>query len=72
MLDPFLRLVVSGFSPTSAARLVALKRRSEQGAFREVTDEEKRLEFGRWLVEHGRLRESGPTHSTVPPTDLWW
>ncbi len=59
MLDPFGKLVLSGFPPLSAARLVALRRRYEQGEFRELTDEEKRLLFGRWLVEHGRLREGG-------------
>jgi hypothetical protein len=58
VLDPFVRLVVKGFSPASAARLVALKRRAEQGAFRETTDAEKRREFGRWLVDHGRVSES--------------
>ena len=66
MLDPFGKLVLSGFTPFSAARLVALRRRYEQGEFRELTDEEKRLLFGRWLVEHGRLRESRLASPTEP------
>ena len=67
MLDPFVRLVGSGFSPGSAARLVALKRRQEHGDFRELTDAEKRFLFGRWLVTHGRVSEGG---SACPPEPL--
>ena len=70
MLDPFVRLVGSGFSPASAARLVALKRRQEQGEFQELTDEEKRFRFGRWLITHGRVNEGVPALPTEPLTDF--
>jgi hypothetical protein len=49
-----------GFTPQEAARLVALKIRYERGGFREVAEasqEQKRLRFARWLVEHGRLTD---------------
>ena len=37
-----------------------LKLRYERGNFRELTHEQKRLFFVRWLVEHGRLSEYEP------------
>jgi hypothetical protein len=46
-----------GFSPSEASRIVALRVRFERGEFRETTRAQKRLEFARWLVEHGRLTE---------------
>ncbi len=46
-----------GFTPREAERLLALKLRYEHGDFREVTQEQKRLRFARWLVEHGRLTD---------------
>jgi hypothetical protein len=46
-----------GFTPREAARLVALKVRHERGGFRELTQQQKRLLFARWLVEHGRLTD---------------
>jgi hypothetical protein len=70
VFDPFVRLVSSGFSPRSAARLVALKRRQEHGEFQELTDEEKRFLFGRWLVTHGRVHEGEPALPTEPLTDF--
>jgi hypothetical protein len=49
-----------GFTPWEAERLVVLKMRYERGGFRElaeVSQEQKRLRFARWLVEHGRLTD---------------
>lgn len=46
-----------GFSQREAERLVALKLRYVRGGFREVTNEQKRLHFARWLVDHGWLDE---------------
>ena len=46
-----------GFSPREAECLVALKLRYVRGGFREVTNEQKRLRFARWLVDHGWLDE---------------
>lgn len=46
-----------GFSSQQAERLVALKLRYQRGAFRELTDAQKRLLFARWLVAHGRLND---------------
>jgi hypothetical protein len=58
-----LGLRVLGFTPREAERLVVLKIRYERGGFREVTEvsqEQKRLCFARWLVEHGRLTDWPP------------
>lgn len=52
-----LALRASGFSTREADRLVALKLRYLRGGFREMTDEQKRLRFARWLVDHGQLNE---------------
>jgi hypothetical protein len=46
-----------GFSPREAECLVALKLRYVRGGFRELTNEQKRLRFARWLVDHGWLDE---------------
>jgi len=46
-----------GFSPREAERIVALKLRYVRGGFRETTEQQKRLLFARWLVDHGRLGE---------------
>ena len=57
------RLRLSGFSPLEAERLVALKIRYDRGELRQPTEgdrlrepsDDHRLEFARWLVEHGLL-----------------
>jgi len=51
----FLR--TNGFSWQEADRLLHLKLRYERGDFREKTDEQKRLEFAKWLVHHGRYSD---------------
>jgi len=56
-----LGLRAQGCSPREAERLVRLKLRWERGDFRELTDQQKRLLFTRWLVEHGWLDEGGPS-----------
>lgn len=48
-----LGLRAQGFSIRQAARLVTLKLRYLRGDYRELTDEQKRLLFVRWLVQHG-------------------
>ena len=50
-------LRANGFSWSESDRLVRLKVRYERGAFREVTDEQRRLEFCKWLVDHGKYSE---------------
>jgi hypothetical protein len=50
-----LSLRALGFSPRAAERLVKLKLGYDRGEFREVSDEQKRLLFARWLFEHGRI-----------------
>ena len=45
-----------GFTPRQADRLVALKLRQLRGDL-ELTEEQKRLSFARWLVRHGRIGE---------------
>ena len=46
-----------GLMPAQVERLVALKRRLTRAEIDELTDEECRLRFARWLVDHGRLSE---------------
>ena len=46
-----------GFAPDEAASLLDLRARYELGEFRELTDDEKRFDFVRWLVKRGRLNE---------------
>jgi len=57
-----LYLRANGFSWSESDRLLRLKLRHERGEFRELTDENKRLEFAHWLVQHGWLtdRLDGP------------
>ena len=54
-----------GFTPRQAERLVALRLRRARGELHELTYEECRRRFVRWLVEHGRFTdwpEDGTTH----------
>ena len=51
----FLR--TNGFSWQEADRLLHLRLRYERGDYREKTDEQKRLEFVKWLVQHGRYTD---------------
>ena len=60
-----LALRSQGFSPREADRLVTLRQRYERGEFREITDSQKRLEFARWLVQHGRLTDNMETVETA-------
>ena len=46
-----------GFSAEEIVRLVALQLWYGRDAFRELTQDEKRLGFAHWLVEHGCLDE---------------
>ena len=59
-----------GFSPSQASRLVAMRVRYQRGAYRTPTGEQKRLEFARWLVEHGRLTEHMDTVETEHPVGM--
>ncbi len=49
-----------GFSQLEAQRLLDLKARFDRGQLHEVTREEQRLRFIRWLVEHEYLNEGVP------------
>ncbi len=53
-----LKLRALRFTPHGAARLAGLKRRYERGDLQELSDEQRRLCFVRWLVEQGRLNEA--------------
>ena len=46
-----------GFSWQESDRLLQLRLRYERGEFEETTDEQKRAEFAKWLVRHGRLTD---------------
>jgi len=52
-----LLLRTSGFSWQESDRLLQLKLRYERGDFAEKTDDQKRLEFAKWLVQHGRYTD---------------
>ncbi len=58
-----LYLRANGFSWSESDRLLRLKLRHERGEFRELTDENKRLEFAHWhlrnLSDHAAVRPAG-------------
>ncbi len=45
-----------GFSREQITRLLRIKARYKQGAYHEATAAYKRLQFVRWLYQHGRLQ----------------
>ena len=54
----FERLLSLGFSEIEATRLVYMKNHVvEQIEYREMLEEQNRLGFVRWLVEHDRLEK---------------
>ena len=53
--DKMLELSVAGFNPEETTRLVAARRRAQEGELNEWTEDFKRLRFARWLYEQGRL-----------------
>ena len=49
-------LLSSGFSEDEASRLVYMKDHvDEEAEYREMIEENRRLNFIRWLIEHNRL-----------------
>ncbi len=50
-------LSTEGFSESTIGRLVAVRERYQAGDYSEKTIETKRLEFVKWLHEHGRISE---------------
>jgi hypothetical protein len=54
----FERLLTLGFSEAEATRLVYMKKHvSEQTEYREMLEEQHRLGFIRWLIEHDRMEK---------------
>jgi L-lactate utilization protein LutB len=52
----FARLLSLGFSAHQAIRLVHMKSHvSEEVEYREILEENRRLNFIRWLIDHNRL-----------------
>jgi hypothetical protein len=50
------RLLASGFSESEADRLIHMKdHMTEQGEYREMVEESRRLDFIRWLIDHDRM-----------------
>ncbi len=45
-----------GFSREQITRLLSIKELYHQGAYHEATAAYKRLQFVRWLYQHGRLQ----------------
>lgn len=52
-----LNLRASGFSEDEIYRAVIVRKRYEDGEYSDETLESKRLSFGQWLYEHGRINE---------------
>ncbi len=51
-------LLSLGFSETEAQQLIHMKNHvTEQTEYREMVEEQHRLDFIRWLVEHDRLEK---------------
>jgi len=54
----FERLLTLGFSEAEATRLVYMKTHmTEQIEYREMLEEQHRLGFIRWLIEHDRMEK---------------
>jgi hypothetical protein len=54
----FEHLLSLGFSEIEASRLVYMKNHvTDQSEYREVLEEQHRLDFIRWLIEHDRLEK---------------
>ena len=54
----FEHLLSLGFSEAEATMLVYMKNHmTEQSEYREVVEEQHRLDFMRWLIEHDRLEK---------------
>ncbi len=54
----FEHLLSLGFSETEATQLVYMKNHmTEQSEYRELVEEQHRLDFIRWLIEHDRLEK---------------
>jgi hypothetical protein len=54
----FERLLTIGFSEAEATRLVYMKNHvTEQSEYREMLEEQHRLDFLRWLIEHDRMEK---------------
>ncbi len=54
----FEHLLTQGFSAEEAGRLVYMKDHVvEQIEYREMVEEQHRLDFIRWLVEHDRINQ---------------
>ena len=54
----FERLLLQGFSEDEATRLVYMKNHvNDQTEYREMLEEQHRLGFIRWLIEHDRLEK---------------
>ena len=51
-------LLSLGFSETEATKLVYMKNHvAETSEYRELVEEQHRLDFMRWLIEHDRLEK---------------
>lgn len=61
-----------GFSRLEAQRLLGLKERFDRGQLHEVTREEQRLRFVRWLVDHEYLNEGMPAGRGDIEGDVAW
>lgn len=54
----FKRLREQGFTEAEALKLIYMKEHvEEQIEYREMLEEQHRLNFARWLVEHDRISE---------------
>ncbi len=54
--DELEALAANGFNEEEVARLFVARWRCQQGTYSEDTEESKRLQFARWLYQHGKLQ----------------
>ena len=53
------QLLAMGFSDDEAAKLIHMKDHvADQAEYRELLAESRRLDFARWLIEHGRMKDN--------------
>ena len=53
------QLLAMGFSDDEAAKLIHMKDHvPDQSEYRELLAESRRLDFARWLIEHGRIKDN--------------
>ena len=66
----YVRLLKLGFLPEQAEHLCQLRRVYTEIKQTQAIQEQRRLEFARWLVVHGRLTDSFPLLTASLPRGI--